>query len=654
MSDPVVLSAAGVGLVLDVAAPGCRGSSIGAPIRARCPRRRPARWPVPPSPPAAAVDGADPWGPLPLLPAQWDGWAGRHGATGIALRPVAAPAAGVDGTGDGRRRRADGRGGRPCRRRRGPPRVSLTPQGVVMLRHTLTNTGADELVAVRAAVPAAGSGPGHRAARLHRAVGAGTGAAAARVHNGTHARESRRGRTGHDAATLLVAGVPGFSFGAGEVWAVHIGWSGDHEHYAERLPGAVGVLGGGELLAPGEVRLGPGETYTTPEAYFAWSGAGLDGLSERLHRHAPGPADAPALAPAADPQRLGGRLLRPRPRPADRARDQAAADRGGAVRARRRLVPRPPRRHRRPRRLGGRRSGVAGRPDPLVDHVRARGMQFGLWFEPEMVNPDSDLARAHPDWILAAPGRLARPGAPAARPRPRPTRGLRPCSSNGSTRWSPTTGIDYIKWDHNRDLLEAAPRGTAGVHAQTLAVYQLLDQLRARHPGLEIESCSSGGGRVDLGILARTDRVWASDSNDAVDRQRIQRWTGLLLPPELVGSHVGPSPAHTTGGCRPGVPLRHRAVRPRRHRVGHHPLHDAGAGRCSPTGSGSTRRTRAMLHTGRTVRVDLPDPSAHLYGVVADDRSAALFVYAQLDSALELRPPCGCGCLASIPPAPTG
>jgi len=79
--------------------------------------------------------------------------------------------------------------------------------------------------------------------------------------------------------------------------------------------------------------------------------------------------------------------------------------------------------------------------------------------------------------------------------------------------------LDYLKWDHNRDLIDGGhqPSGEPIVHRHTLAVYDLIDQLRERHRGLEIESCSSGGGRVDLGILARTDRVWASDSIDAVD-----------------------------------------------------------------------------------------------------------------------------------------
>lgn len=180
---------------------------------------------------------------------------------------------------------------------------------------------------------------------------------------------------------------------------------------------------------------------------------------------------------------------------------------------------------------------------PLADHVHGLGMQFGLWFEPEMVNPDSDLARAHPDWLLADPERLpfeqrsqhvldvAHPDAHAYL--------LQRISTLVRE-----VGIDYIKWDHNRDLADAVHDGRPGVHTQTTAVYRLLDELRSRHPGLEIESCSSGGARADLGILERTDRIWGSDNIDPIEHQAIQRWTSLLLPHELIGSHVGSAPAH--------------------------------------------------------------------------------------------------------------
>ena len=109
-------------------------------------------------------------------------------------------------------------------------------------------------------------------------------------------------------------------------------------------------------------------------------------------------------------------------------------------------------------------------------------------------------------------------------------------------------GIDYIKWDHNKYVTEAvSPRtGRPAVHNQTLAVYRIFTDLKAAHPGLEIESCSSGGGRVDLGILEVADRIWGSDCVDPVERADIQRYTSLLVPPEMIGEHVGASPAHST------------------------------------------------------------------------------------------------------------
>ena len=123
------------------------------------------------------------------------------------------------------------------------------------------------------------------------------------------------------------------------------------------------------------------------------------------------------------------------------------------------------------------------------------------------------------------------------------------------TSWSACTDlvvdydVAYLKWDHNRDLVAAGhpATGAAAVHAQTLAVYRLLDELRARHPRLEIESCASGGGRIDLGILARTDRVHTSDNHDPLDRVRMLRWTGLLVPPEMLGSHVASPTSSVTG-----------------------------------------------------------------------------------------------------------
>ena len=114
--------------------------------------------------------------------------------------------------------------------------------------------------------------------------------------------------------------------------------------------------------------------------------------------------------------------------------------------------------------------------------------------------------------------------------------------------------IDYVKWDHNREILEggsAARSGAPSLHRQTLGFYDLLDRLRARHPGVTWESCASGGGRVDLGVLERVQRIWTSDMTDALARQHIQRWTTQLVAPEYVGAHVSAPTSHTTGRTLP-------------------------------------------------------------------------------------------------------
>jgi alpha-galactosidase len=262
-------------------------------------------------------------------------------------------------------------------------------------------------------------------------------------------------------------------------------------------------------------------------------------------------------------------------------------------------------------------------------------MEFGLWVEPEMVNPDSDLARAHPEWLLQpGTGRL---------PLPARHQQVLDLTQEGAYAYllerldavlTENPKIAYLKWDHNRDLLEAGSTATgrpAG-HEQTLAVYRLMDELRARHPALEIESCASGGARVDLGILERTDRVWTSDCIDPIERLTIQKYTGLLLPPELMGMHIAGPRSHSTGrtaslALRAGVAL-----------FGHlgvewdvTGLTDAEAEELAGWIALHTER-REWLHTGRVVHAELADPAADLRGVVADDGSRALFAFTQVGS----------------------
>ena len=166
---------------------------------------------------------------------------------------------------------------------------------------------------------------------------------------------------------------------------------------------------------------------------------------------------------------------------------------------------------------------------PLVDKVTGLGMQFGLWFEPEMVNLDSAVARAHPDWIMATGHRLP----VESRHQQVINLGIPECYAyirDAIFDILAEYKIGYIKWDHNRDLIDAgtAPDGRPGVHTQTLAFYRLVDEIKTAHPGLEIESCSSGGARVDLGVLERTDRIWVSDCMDPVERRQMNRWTSQV------------------------------------------------------------------------------------------------------------------------------
>jgi alpha-galactosidase len=271
--------------------------------------------------------------------------------------------------------------------------------------------------------------------------------------------------------------------------------------------------------------------------------------------------------------------------------------------------------------------------EPLADLVHAMGMDFGLWFEPEMVSLDSDLARAHPDWLLHSTVSVPEPEGMNHRfqyvldlANPDAFEHVRAQMSDVIGR----LGVDYLKWDHNRDLLEPVHDGRPGTHEQTHAAYRLMDELKAAHQGLEIESCSSGGARTDLGVMARTDRVWASDNNDPVERQDVHRWTELVLPPELIGSHVGPSPAHVSGRA---TDLSYRvavAVQ------GHAGL-EWDIARCSAeeltavTAYGELyKELRHVLHTGTVVHPDHIEPTLRVRGVVASDGREAVWTVASV------------------------
>ena len=451
---------------------------------------------------------------------------------------------------------------------------------------------------------------------------------------GTHLRESRRGRPGADATLLLAAGRPGFAFEHGRVHAIHVAWSGNHRVLAERAVTGEAFLAGGELLMPGEVILAPGESTQTPWVIGSW-GDGLNELSGRFHTE------------------LRARHRHPRrPRPVtlntweavyfDHSLDKltALADAAARVGVERFVLD--------DGWFTGRRDDTAGLGDwfvdetvwptglhPLIDHVRELGMEFGLWVEPEMINPESDLARQHPDWMLR--GRSSLP--PSARHQQVLNLAHPDAYAYIAGRLHALLEeypIAYLKWDHNRDLVDAGSgrQGAARVHAHTLAVYRLLDEIKAQHPQLEIESCASGGARVDLGILERTDRVWTSDSLDPLERLTNQRYTGLLVPPELMGMHLTSPVVHSSRrtvslGLSGAVAL-----------FGHFGIEwDLTAVEDATREEISewvrlAKRLRPLIATGRMIHVDGTDPGIDVRGMVAADAASAVFTITQVETSI--------------------
>lgn len=455
---------------------------------------------------------------------------------------------------------------------------------------------------------------------------------------GTHVRESRRGRPGADASLVLAAGRTGFGFERGLVYGVHVAWSGNHRLAAERTSTAESFLSAGELLVPGEIVLDEGESYTTPWAIGSW-GDGLTRLSQRFH------------------DELRARPQHPtRPRPVtlntweavyfDHDLDTLAdlAERAAAVGVERFVLD--------DGWFRGRRDDTAGLGDwyvdeavwpsglgPLIERVRGLGMEFGLWVEPEMVNLDSELAREHPEWILRGRGEL-----------PVPARQQYVLDLANDEAWQyllerldtllAEHDIAYLKWDHNRDLLEAgaADSGRARVHDNVHALYRLLAALKQRHPGLEIESCASGGARVDLGILEHTDRIWTSDTLDPLERLQIQRYTSLIVPPEMMGAHLTSPTVHSTGRQVPldlsaGVAM-----------LGHLGVEwdltalDADGLAAVARWVELHQRHRALIHSGVLVHGDTPDASTDVRGIVARDGASAVFTFTQVATSVTYPP----------------
>ncbi|MCK0148401.1 alpha-galactosidase [Marivita sp. S6314] len=354
---------------------------------------------------------------------------------------------------------------------------------------------------------------------------------------GMRYRENRTGRTGHEHFPGLLIPVRGATNAQGEVYGFHYGWSGGHRMVAEELPDGRRQVQWGHAS---RLEAGAATVFETAPLYMVYSNDGLNGCAVAFQRHlrdrivtwakpdAPRPVHYNCWEAVYFDHKVDV-LKDIANRAADLGAERFVLDDGWFGQ-----------RDDDTRSLSDWQVDPRKYPEglhPLIDHVHDLGMSFGIWFEPEMINPDSDLHRAHPDWALGSEDQtLGRQQKALNMALPE----VRDFIYDRMAAVLRDHDIDYIKWDHNRVL----PMPDA---AQTRGSYALIDRLRAEFPQVEIESCASGGGRIDFGILKRTQRVWLSDSNDAIERLRIQHNAALFLPLVVTGSHVGPRTCHTSG-----------------------------------------------------------------------------------------------------------
>jgi alpha-galactosidase len=439
--------------------------------------------------------------------------------------------------------------------------------------------------------------------------------------SGGLSRISRAGsRTAHDAFPGLVAGSRGFTADTGELLGVHLGWWGNYELTVEttRDSGFRAVF----HLDPDELTELDDGRFQTPPLYIGWSDKGMNGIRMAFQD---GVRELRQRSGAATQGKVQlntwegvyfdqseSHLKEMADVAADLGFERFVLDDGWFGRRTddtRGLGDWMPRAEVYPEGLGG-----------LIDHVQAQGLEFGLWFEPEMVNADSALFETHPDWILGE----------SDQPLGRNQYGLDLTNTdcfnhlqNTLTDILADERIASVKWDMNRDLPQAAGKRLAPMATR------LIESVRNSRQALEIEACASGGGRADLGALAWCNRVWLSDAHDPDIRTPMMAAYSLFAPPEVMGCHIGPETSHQTGRrwsmharasmsvlASMGMELDPTTLSEKdAHIVADYiALH---------------RQHRHWLHHGHMLCLDHPDPGLSALGVFSAERDRALIFLLQ-------------------------
>jgi alpha-galactosidase len=376
---------------------------------------------------------------------------------------------------------------------------------------------------------------------------------------GSQVIESRRGSTSHQANPWFALEGPDAGSDAndeehGPVYFGELGWSGSWRITMEQSSyHQVRITGGYNPFDFG-YRLAPGDSLTTPPFYGGFTGGGMGEASRILHHFqqgvilpgAPHPKLRPVLYNSWEATEFN----------VSESSQIALAEKAAQLGVERFVID--------DGWFGQRKDDHAGLGDwyvnkqkfpnglkPVIDRVHQLGMDFGIWVEPEMVNPDSDLYRKHPEWAMNFPGR------PRTEGRHQLLLNLaRPDVMEYTYHWLDelvsNNDINFLKWDYNRNWAEPGWDAMPVADQKKIYVayvhnlYAILDRLRAKHPKLEIESCSGGGGRVDLGILRRTEEVWPSDNTDALDRLSLQDGFTHAYTPGVMMAWVTDAPNRKT------------------------------------------------------------------------------------------------------------
>ena len=450
---------------------------------------------------------------------------------------------------------------------------------------------------------------------------------------GGYQQENRRGRTSHEHYPALIAGTKAFDEMSGETWGFHLAWSGNHRMRVDVKADGRRFMQAEALYLPGEVVLEQGESISTPWLYASYSDAGLNRMSQHFHEHVREQILDKRMAGKARPIHLNtwegiyfdhdpDYIMEMATQSAEMGVERFIIDDGWF--------------HKRngdKAALGDWYLDESKYPDGLhkiIEHADNLGMEFGLWFEPEMINKDSDLYRAHPDWLLTVEGY----DQPTGRNQYALNLQIEEAFDYLFERldhFLSSYNIEYIKWDMNREIVQPGHQGYAAGHRQVEQYYALVDKLVAKHPNVEIESCAAGGGRIDFEVLQRTLRFWASDNNDALERQQIQRGMSYFFPPEVMGCHIGAKHCHST---RRSHDINFRGLTAL---FGHMGIELDPVKEVAEEKDGFIKyiklhkQLRPLLHSGNGVRFNTDDQAHLAHGVIAKDQEQAVIMIAQLE-----------------------